>query len=72
MPVLGMNVTKRPCNAREIQPARYLRIFIDVILIIVVDEVVADGLTEDDPRNYCETDAHANSREATVRFRQSY
>jgi hypothetical protein len=41
-------------------------------LVVVVDEVVAEGLTEDDPRNCRETDAHANGRHATVRFRQGY
>ena len=72
MPVLGMNVAKRPSNARQVKPACYFRIFIDVVLIIVVNEVMTEGLTKDHPRNRRERNADADRWPAAIRFRQSY
>ena len=72
MPVLGMNVAKRPSNAGQVKPACYFSIFIDVVLIIVVNEVVTEGLTKDHPRDCREKNADADSQPAAVRFRYSY
>ena len=72
MPVLGMNVRERPGNASQAEAASYLRIFIDVGRIIVVNEVVPEGLTKNNPCNCREKHADADSQPATVGFRQSY
>jgi len=61
MPVLGMNVAKSPANAGQVKPASYFRIFIDVVLIVVIDEVVTEGLTKDDPRNCREKNADSDT-----------
>ncbi len=71
MPVLGMNVRERPCNAGQAETVRYLRIFVNVGLIIVVNEIVPKGLAENKPRNCCEKNAEADSQPAPVRLRQS-
>jgi len=49
MPVHGMNVAECPGNTADTEPSRYLRIFIDVTRIVVVNEVVPERLTKNDP-----------------------
>lgn len=61
MPVHGMNVGERPRNTANAEPSRYLRIFIDVTRIVVVNEVVLERLTKNYPCQDCETDADAHS-----------
>ena len=59
MPVHGMNVSKRPGNTAETEPVRYVRVFIDVAWIIIVDEVVPEGLPKDKPGQGRQRDAEA-------------
>ena len=64
MPVLGVNVRERPTNAGHAETAGYLRIFIDVSLIIVVNEFVPERLGEYQPRNGREQGANAKNAPA--------
>jgi hypothetical protein len=63
MPITGMLAAKCADYSMSGQSARDRRIFINVGIIIVVDEVVADGLAENQPgnRNEQNTD-HCNWR----------
>ena len=47
MPVGGMAVGKRPGDPLRRQPVCHLRIFVYVLVVIEVDELVADRLAED-------------------------
>lgn len=39
-----------PGDVREIDPRRDFRVLINVARIVVVNEIVPEGLTKDDPR----------------------
>src|SRR5206468_10043224 len=52
MPIAGMLAAERVNSARNRQPTTDERIRVNVGIIIVVDEVVADSLPENEPR-YC-------------------
>ena len=71
MPVLGMNMAKRPGDTGQAEPASYFRIFVDVGLFIVVHEFVPERLAKNNPRNCREKNADADSQPAAVRFRHS-
>ncbi len=71
MPVHGMNMAKCPGNTADAEAAGYLRIFIDVAWIIIVDEVVPERLAKNYPRKDGETDANADRQPAAVCFVES-
>ncbi len=49
VPVFGMDVRKCPGNVGKVDAAGDSRVLIDVTRIVVVNEIVADCLTEDGP-----------------------
>ena len=51
MPVVGMHMREGPLHPVESKAARDPWIFVHVLVIIVVDELVPEGLAEDDPDN---------------------
>jgi len=51
MPIAGMLAAERVNSAGNRQPTTDERIRVNVGIIIVVDEVVADSLAENEPRN---------------------
>ena len=50
MPVLGMNVGKRPGDPMERDSISYRGIGVEIRDVIVVDELVPERLAENDPR----------------------
>ena len=66
-----MNMAKRPGNTADAEAAGYLRIFIDVARVIIVDEVVPERLAENYPRKDGETDANADRQPAAACFGES-
>ena len=52
MPIAGMLASERVNSAGNSQPATDERIRVNIGIIIVVDEVVADSLAENE-RRYC-------------------
>ena len=61
MPVHGMDVGEGPGNPAEAKTAGYSGVFIDVARIIVVDEIVPQRLTKNDPGKRYETNANAHT-----------
>ncbi len=64
-------MAKCPGNTADAEAAGYLRIFIDVAWIIIVDEVVPERLAKNYPRKDGETDANADRQPAAVCFVES-
>jgi hypothetical protein len=50
MPVFGMDMRKRPGDVGEVDAAGDSRVLIDVTRIVVVNEIVPECLSIDDPR----------------------
>jgi hypothetical protein len=67
MPVHGMNIGECPCNTAEAEPGCYLRIFVDVTRIIIIDEVVPERLAKNKPRQRRESEAKTGSKAPAVR-----
>ena len=61
-----MNMAKCPGNAADAEAACYLRIFVDVVRVIIVDEIVPERLAENQPRKDGDTDANADRQPAAV------
>src|SRR5689334_13998923 len=51
MPVPGMDMSECPRYPVEGKPGFHHRVFVDVFLIVVVNESVAKGLGKDDPND---------------------
>src|SRR5438477_13090314 len=51
MPVISMHMGEGPLNPLEGETVRDPWIFVYVLIVIVVDELVPNGLAEDDPDN---------------------
>ena len=66
-----MNMGKCPGDTADAEAAGYLRIFIDVARIIIVDEVVPERLAKNYPRKDGETDANADRQPAAACFGES-
>ena len=62
MPVVGMNMSKRPENILPIQSTVNLRILADINRIVEVNEVMSQSLPEDDPGNRDQPDANRDSQ----------
>jgi len=71
MPVHGMNMAKCPGNTADAEAAGYLRIFIDVARIIIINEIVPERLAENHPRKDGDTDADADRQPAAPCFGES-
>ncbi len=65
MPIAGMFADEGVNCPGNSQPATNERIRVNVIIIIVVDEVVADSLAENEPR-YC-NEENADKRDCGAR-----
>jgi hypothetical protein len=61
MPVLRMDMGKCPANARDVKTVGYPGILISVTRIIIINEVVSERLTKNDPSEDYETNADAHS-----------
>ena len=72
MPVHGMNMGKCPGNAADAQSLSYLRVFVDVTRIIVVNEVVPECLAEHKPAQRRQSDADAHRLQGAVSSQRSY
>ena len=57
MPVTGMHMSEGPLDPVKSKTASYPWILIDVLMIIVIDELVAKRLAEDDRYNCYEKNA---------------
>ena len=55
-----MNVGECPGNTANAEPTGYVRIFIDVARVIIVDEVVPERLAKNNPRKRRERQANAD------------
>src|SRR5205809_397596 len=51
MPVVSMHMRESPLNPVNRETVRDSWIFVDVLIVVVVDELVPKGLAEDDPDN---------------------
>ena len=49
MPVVGMHMSEGPLNPVEGEAVRDPWILVDVVIVVVVDELVPEGLAEDGP-----------------------
>ena len=49
MPVGGMDMGERPGNARDGEPPRHLGAVADVFRVVIINELVRQGLPENDP-----------------------
>ena len=58
MPVLGMNVGQGPFHVAPIEPASNMRVVDDIERVIVIDELVAEGLAEHRPGDGNKTGAN--------------
>src|SRR5205809_7845007 len=70
MPVHGMNVRECPGKAGKVKTACYVGIFIDVGRVVVVNEVVPERLSKNNPCKHRETDANADRQPAAVHLRR--
>ena len=51
MPVASMYMRESPLNPVQGETVRDSWIFVDVLIIVIVHELVSEGLTKDDPDN---------------------
>src|SRR2546423_1428995 len=49
VPVVGVHMGKGPANSAKAEAARDLRLIVDVNIIVVVQELVPDGLAKHNP-----------------------
>src|SRR5690242_7388404 len=52
MPIGRVSLSERPTNPGQAYPTANLRIFVDVVVVIVIDEIVREGLPENRPCEY--------------------
>ena len=62
VPVHGMDVRECPRDTRHTQSAGYVRVFIDIMRVVVVNEVVPQRLAENTPREQRQADANPEPR----------
>jgi len=60
-----------PDNTGYVKPAGYFGIFINITWIIVINEVVSERLTKNDPRKHYKKDRNADNYPATPCFEES-
>ena len=61
-----------PGNTAEAKAVGYVSVLINVTRIVVVNEVVPQRLTKDEPCKRCKTDADADSYPAADHLRWAY
>ena len=71
MPVHGMNMGECPANTADPEPTGYVRVFVDVTGIIIVNEVVPERLAKNNPRKHRKNDAEAHNLQVRACLRQS-
>jgi hypothetical protein len=71
MPVHGVNMGECPGNTAYAKAIGYLRIFVDIARIIIVNEVVPEGLAKNKPAQRRQSDADAYGLPATIGSRFS-
>lgn len=57
VPVFGVDMSERPGDIREVDAACDRRVLIDVVRIVVINEIVPEGLTKNAPRKHCQSNA---------------
>ena len=63
MPIIEIAVRERPCHSVQGETVGHLHIIIDILWIVVVNEAVTQGLTEDQPCNRRQEDTNDNDGE---------
>jgi hypothetical protein len=71
MPVLSMNMSKRPDNPGDVKATGYPGILINIAWIIIVNEIVPERLAKNDPRKHSKKDANADEYPAAACLRES-
>ncbi len=66
-----MNMSECPRHISEVDAIGDPRVLIDVMGIIVVNEVVAERLTKNNPGKHCQKDAKADNYPVTASFGES-
>jgi hypothetical protein len=60
MPEVGVTVSKQPFESIDAKSAANLAIFVNIAVVVEVDEIVAKGLTKNQPNHSSQADAHGN------------
>ncbi len=68
MPVPGMGMSEMPAEILKTEAACYAFVLIDVFLIIVVNELMPERLTKNNPRKYDKTNAQSGGKPTRVTF----
>jgi hypothetical protein len=63
-----MGMSKCPVDILKVEAACYAFILIDVFLIIVVNELMPERLTKNNPRKYDKTNAQSGGKPTRVTF----
>src|ERR1700730_14769065 len=71
LPVGGMNMCEGPGSSFECQTPGDLSVFEHIGVVIIINELVAKRLAEDEPGNCGEENAHAKDHPSIVRTRRS-
>ena len=61
VPIVFIEMRERPADSRQAQSARNLSVFVNVFVVVVVHEIVAERLAKDGPR---ERDQNGADRES--------
>ena len=64
-------MSERPDNTGYVKAAGYPGIFINVTWIVIVNEVISERLTKDDPCKHRKKDGNADDYPATPCFEKS-
>lgn len=72
MPIRGMSVSKGPNDPLHFEAREDVRVLIHIFFVVVIDEVVSEGLTENEPGDGEKKNADNNAGSARVRFDQSH
>ena len=68
MPVARLNIDERPGETVKRYPLRHQRVSVNVGLVVVVHEIVAERLAEDDPDERDDPDANRDYSDFTAHF----
>jgi hypothetical protein len=71
MPVKGMDMSECPDNTGYVKTAGYFGIFINVTWIVIVNEVISECLTKNDPCKHRKKDRNADNYPTTPRVEES-
>jgi len=68
VPVAGMSVSKRPKNRRACQTGNDIWVFINVGIVVVIDEIMPQRLPEDGPGDARQGDADCHDPQGGEAF----